>query len=146
MIGVGRIACRLGLIVEGNVAAHHRQLERAAGLGDALDRLGELPQDLGSLRRAEVQAVGEPERLAPPAHGDVAGGLARPPSRRRGRGSRKTWRPLPSVETASPRRVPLTRRTAASEPGRTSVLMPTCWSYWRYAQSLDAMVGEPEQR
>src|SRR2546427_7407857 len=35
------------------------------------------------------------------------------------RGSRKTWRPLPSVDTASARGVPFTRRTAASEPGRT---------------------------
>ena len=42
------------------------------------------------------------------------------------RGSRKTWRPFPSVDTASARRVPLTRSTAASEPGRTSVLIPTC--------------------
>src|SRR2546427_116492 len=62
------------------------------------------------------------------------------------RGSRKTWRPLPSVEIAIARRVPLMRSTAASEPGRTSVLVPTCWSYWRYAHSLDAMVGEPISR
>ena len=42
------------------------------------------------------------------------------------RGSRNTCRPLPSVATASARRVPFTRSTAASEPGRTSVLIPTC--------------------
>ena len=38
---------------------------------DPLDRLGELPGDLGLLRVAEVEAVGEPERLAAGA-GDVA--------------------------------------------------------------------------
>src|SRR5439155_407324 len=35
-----------GLIVEGNVAAHYRDLEGAARLGDAVDRLGELPENL----------------------------------------------------------------------------------------------------
>jgi len=62
------------------------------------------------------------------------------------RGSRKTWRPLPSVDIAIARRVPLMRSTAASEPGRTSVFVPTCWSYWRNAHSLDAIVGAPIRR
>ncbi|PYM76941.1 MAG: hypothetical protein DME03_07375 [Candidatus Rokuibacteriota bacterium] len=61
------------------------------------------------------------------------------------RGSRKTWRPLPSVETAMARGVPFTRSTAASEPGRIKVLIPTCWSYWRNAHSLDAIVGDPSR-
>ena len=61
------------------------------------------------------------------------------------RGSRKTWRPLPSVDTASARGVPFTRRTAASEPGRTRVLIPTCWSYWRKTHSLDPMLGDAQR-
>ena len=42
---------------------------------DALDSLRELPEDLGTLRRAEVQAVGHAPRLAARA-GHVAGRLA----------------------------------------------------------------------
>src|SRR5438874_1176691 len=78
----------------------------------------------------------------PPAHDTLraASQTARAAPRR---GSRKTWRPLPSTATAMARRVPFTRRTLASEPGSTSVLMPTCWSYCRYAHSLDAIAGEP---
>jgi hypothetical protein len=38
--------------------------------------------------------------------------------------------------------VPFTRSTRASEPGRTSVLIPTCWSYWRNAHSFEAIVGD----
>ena len=45
------------------------------------------------------------------------------------RGSRYTKRALQSVVTATPVRVPLMRRTPASEPGSTSELIPTCWSY-----------------
>ena len=67
--GMDRAA--VGVVVERDVAGDDRQRERLARLRHALDRLGELPPDLGLLRVAEVEAVGEPERLAPGA-GDVA--------------------------------------------------------------------------
>src|SRR5436305_1664589 len=75
-------------------------------------------------------------RGRPPAHETLraASHTASAPPRR---GSRTTWRPLPTVETAIVRRVPLILNTAASEPGSTSVLVPTCWSYCRYAHSLE---------
>ncbi len=47
------------LVVEADVAAHHRQVEGAARVGDAVDRLRELPHHLGVLRVAEVEAVDE---------------------------------------------------------------------------------------
>src|SRR5438874_680507 len=50
--GENRLPTRF--IVEGNVAAHHRQLERATRLRDSLDGLFELPEDLRTLRGAEV--------------------------------------------------------------------------------------------
>ena len=62
-------------IVEGNVAAHYRELERSAGLGDALHRLGKLPQDLRPLRRAEIQTIGDAARPSACA-GDVSRRLA----------------------------------------------------------------------
>ena len=64
----------VGVVVERDVARDDRQAERLAGLRHPLDRLGELPADLGLLRVAEVEAVGEPERLAA-GTGDVPRGL-----------------------------------------------------------------------
>jgi hypothetical protein len=64
-----------GLIVEGNVTPDHGEVERPARGRDALDRFGELPENLGPFRRAEVQAVGDAARLATRA-GHVAGRLA----------------------------------------------------------------------
>src|SRR2546425_267243 len=63
------------------------------------------------------------------------------------RGWRNTCRPLPSVEIARARRVPFTLSTAASEPGSTRVLIPTCWSYWRNAHPplLLAATGHHQQ-
>src|SRR3954470_14252284 len=61
----------------------------------------------------------------------------RPPTR----GSRYTYRPLQSVLTAIALLVPRTRRTAASPPGPTTVLVRTVESYWRNAQVLLASVG-----
>jgi hypothetical protein len=52
----------VGFVVEAHVAAGDRHVERTAGLGDALDRLHELPHDLGPFRVAEVQAVGGADR------------------------------------------------------------------------------------
>ena len=53
------------LVVERDVAAHDRHLQRQAGGADPLHRLHELPSHVGFLGVAEVQAVGETERLAP---------------------------------------------------------------------------------
>jgi hypothetical protein len=62
------------LVVERDVAGDDRKTERLASERHALDRLGELPGDLGLLRVSEVEAVGERER--PPARaGHVARGL-----------------------------------------------------------------------
>ena len=62
------------LVVERHVAAHHRHAEREAGVAEALHRTGELPGDVRLLRVAEVQAVGEAERLGAHA-GEVARAL-----------------------------------------------------------------------
>ena len=65
----GRLA--VGLVVEADVAAGDRDVERPAGRAHALDRARELPHDLGPLRVAEVEAVGRADRQAAGA-GDVA--------------------------------------------------------------------------
>ena len=74
MTGVGLIGDVAGLVVEADVAAGDRQAELAAAVGQAADGLGELPHDLGLLRGAEVQAVGDGQRLGA-GDGDVAVGL-----------------------------------------------------------------------
>jgi hypothetical protein len=60
----------VGLVVERDVAADHRDAQRLACLGDPLDRLSELPHDLGFLRVAEVEVVDHRQR-ARPGHGHV---------------------------------------------------------------------------
>ena len=45
------------LVVEAHVAPDHREAEGEAGLGHAVDGLGQLPHDLGVLGVAEVEAV-----------------------------------------------------------------------------------------
>ena len=62
------------LVVERDVPGHDRQPQRLAGRAHPLDRLGELPADLGLLRVAEVEAVGEAEGLSS-GTGDVARSL-----------------------------------------------------------------------
>ncbi len=64
----------LGLVVERDVAGDDRDSKRLAGDGDALDRLGQLPGDLGPLRIAKVETVGDGERLTARAR-DVPGGF-----------------------------------------------------------------------
>src|SRR6266545_1921125 len=61
--GSGQDRLPQSFIVEGDVAAYHRDIESAAGLRDARDRLLELPEDFWTLGRAEIQAVRQPERL-----------------------------------------------------------------------------------
>ena len=72
----GRVdAHSLGVVVEGDVAAHHRDTEGQTGLAHPLHGLGELPEDLGLLGIAEVEAVGHRDRRG--SDGDhVAGGFA----------------------------------------------------------------------
>ena len=60
----------VGLVVERDVAGDDRHPQRLARLGHPLDRLDELPGDRALLRVAEVEAVGEAERLGAGA-GDV---------------------------------------------------------------------------
>ena len=106
----------VGLVVEADVAAGDRDVQRAARVGHAFDRLDELPHDLGPLGVAEVQAVGRADRDAAGA-GDVARRL----------GDRQ-HRAAPRIEVAvaavavgrrSPARgrVPFTRTTPALIPG-----------------------------
>ena len=59
------------LVVEGDVPADHRDLERPARRGDSLDGLRELPHDLRPLGRPEVEAVRHGQGPAPRAD-DVA--------------------------------------------------------------------------
>ena len=60
--GAAAAVLGLGLVVERDVARDDREVERAAGLGHALDAADELAHDLGPLRIAEVHAVGGGER------------------------------------------------------------------------------------
>ena len=60
-----------GLVVEADIAAHDRDLQRAAGLGQAGDRLLHLPVHLWPVGIGEVQAVGHGQRLRP-GRDDVA--------------------------------------------------------------------------
>src|SRR5205814_34370 len=57
----GEAAC---LVVERDVAGDDGDAEGLGRTRDPLDRLTELPPDLGLLRVAEVEAIGESERLA----------------------------------------------------------------------------------
>src|SRR5437773_278401 len=54
----------LRLVVERDVARDDRYAERVGRDRDRLDRLAELPRDLGLLGVAEVEAVGQRERRA----------------------------------------------------------------------------------
>ena len=65
--GSGQDGLAERLVVEGDVPADHRDLERPARLGDALDDLRELPHDLRPLGRAEVEAVRHGQGPAPRA-------------------------------------------------------------------------------
>ena len=60
--GVGWIGDVAGLVVEADVAAGDRDAEGGAAVGEAADRLGELPHYRRVLGRAEVQAVRHGQR------------------------------------------------------------------------------------
>src|SRR6185437_15475895 len=66
----------VGVVVERDVARDDWDAERLGRLRDPLDRLGELVRDRRLLGVAEVEAVGEADRLAAGAR-DVAGGAER---------------------------------------------------------------------
>src|SRR3954453_8635178 len=61
--GEARAVVALRFVVERDVARDDREVERATGLGDAFDATDELAHDLGPLWVAEVEAVGDRERL-----------------------------------------------------------------------------------
>src|SRR5438067_1409226 len=52
----------IGLVVEADVAARNRHVERSTRLANPFDRLCELPHDRRAFRVAEVQAIGRAER------------------------------------------------------------------------------------
>src|SRR5207247_4958356 len=62
------------LVVEGDIARHHRRAERVAGVADPSNALRELPHDLRPFRRADVEAVGDGHRPST-ADGDVPRGF-----------------------------------------------------------------------
>ena len=64
----------VGFVVKAHVAGNHRITKRAAGLGDAVDRLLELAHNARFFRVAEIQAIGDRQRSATD-RGDIAPGL-----------------------------------------------------------------------
>ena len=81
-----------GFVVEADVAAGDRDVERPARVADAADRFADLPHDLRPLGIAEVEVVGRADRLAAGAR-DVArrlgdGEHARPGTDRDNRSAR----------------------------------------------------------
>ncbi len=57
-------------------------------------------------------------------------------------GSRAQKNGLTSLFKARALVVPLTRTRAASPPGRSTVLVPTMWSYWVQIHDFSARFGE----
>ena len=78
----------VGLVVERDVAADHRNTEGLARLGQPFDRLPELPHHLGFLRVAEVEVVDDGEGLGS-HHRHIEGGLVH-----------KTGRSPPGIQIA----------------------------------------------
>ena len=101
------------LVVEADVAPDDRQAQGVAGLGQAVDGLGELPHDLGVLGVAEVEAVDHGDRRVAPTQARLAtpsaSTMAVP-----ARGSRAHQRGAESVVTAMPR--PLGGQARAGQP------------------------------
>jgi hypothetical protein len=80
------------LVIQRHIPTHDRHPERLARLGQPLDRLDQLPGDVRLLRVAEVQTVGQPERLG--AH---AGQVGRALVHRLGRAAPRVARHAPAV-------------------------------------------------
>ena len=70
--GRRRDRAAVGVVVERHVPGDDRQSQRFARLRHPFDRLGKLPADLGLFGVAEVETIGETERIAS-CTGDVTG-------------------------------------------------------------------------
>ena len=120
--GGGQNRASVGLVVEADVAAGDRDVERAAGGANALHGLRELPHDLRLLGVAEVEVVGARRSAARPRTRRCAP-LPRPRAARRGtdRGSRtgRCRRPTSPARARCPSR--------GSRPRRPSRAAPACW-------------------
>ena len=144
--GVGWIGPAVVLVVERDVARDDRQAERLAGQRHALDGLGELVADVSPrLGVAEVEAVGDGGRPGAGA-GDVPGRLADGAHPAAGAGRARCAGRCRRARPRSPARDGVSRTTAASPPGRTTVPEPTRWSYWRNTQRLARRRRRAEQR
>ena len=139
--GINALAKRL--VVEADVAAGDGNLQFFAGFGDAVDRLRELPHDVGLFGIAEVEAVGRGNRSRAGTC-DFAGGLGdgvhraqarieiAPASIAVERHGKAALRGLGSGF--------LMRITPASPaPGASTVLVCTMWSYCCQTQRLPQM-------
>ena len=129
------------LVVERDVAADDRDTERLARLGQSLDRLGQLPGHVRLLGVAEVQAVGQAERLGADA-GEVGGALVD----RLGRAAREDRRRLAGrCRRSTPRsRSPSgsTSTAASASSGRRTVRDWTIGSYCSNTGRREAMFAE----
>ena len=137
------------LVVERDVAADDRDAERAAGVGEAGDRAGELPGDVRLLGVAEVQAVRQPERL-----GADAGEVRRALEHRLDRAAVRVAGDAAAVAVdrdrdrgrAAPGRRACEHGGVGLPPGRRTVREPTRQSYCSNAQRREARLARAEQR
>ncbi len=124
-IGVGSIGLAKSVVIEADVAAGDGNVEGAAGFSDAIDGFAELPHHFGLFGIAEIEAIGGGQRDARRCS-DIARSFGDGMHRANARIESWHQRPLPSVESARARLVPLRRTTAASPaPGPTRVLVRT---------------------
>ena len=131
------------LVVEGDVAAHHGHAKGLARLGQAFHGLDELPGHVRLLRIAEVEAVGQPERLGADA-GQVGRAFVHRLGRPR-RGSHAARRPLPSIETAIAEPAGSARTAASASSGRRTVRDWTSGSYCSNTGRREARLTDPRR-
>ena len=130
------------LVVERDVAAHHRHAERAAGVAEPGHGARELPRDVRLLGVAEVQAVGQARAARRRRTPGWPSTRARPRPRRR-TGSTATRRPLPSIETAIAPPESSVSTAASACSGRRTVREPTRQSYCSNAHRREARLALP---
>ena len=128
------------LVVEGDVAADHRDAERFARLAHAFDDLGELPHHLGVLGIAEVEAVHERERTRARASRRCAR-LRAPRAGRRCAGRAGRSAPCRRSRARAPSSCPSRAAPRRRRPGRRRCCRNSWWSYWRDTHVLSAIVG-----
>ena len=135
------------LVVERDVAAHDRHAERAAGVAEPGHRAGELPGDVRLLGVAEVQAVGQPERL-----GARAGEVGRALEHRLDGAAVGVDRHAAAVAVdrdgdrrpaAASVAVRASSTAASACSGRRTVREPTMQSYCSNAQRREARLALP---